>query len=269
LNHVHSNPVDSNAAGLNVDDPVALGGWMYRTGDSGRFLVDGNLEFRNRIDNQVKIRGFRVELGDVEAAIESHPAVKQAVAKIFEFGPGDTRLAAYFSPCAQVPAPTAELRDHLRALLPRYMVPQHLVALDELPLLPNGKIDRNALPLPVAGPGAAGTQPATAATGIAIDPRVRYLAEVWSEMLGTPAGPDDNFFDLGGHSMLAVQMATRVSRDTGVRIKLIRLGAETLAQVAADLPASIEKEASAARGSGSIGSGLKRLLGLAAGEPKQ
>lgn len=264
-----SPPADLNAAGFNPDDPVTPGGRMYRTGDSGRFLVDGNLEFRNRIDNQVKIRGFRVELGDVEAAIESHPAVKQAVAKIFEFGPGDTRLAAYFSSCAQVQAPTAELRDHLRALLPRYMVPQHLVALDELPLLPNGKIDRNALPLPVAGPGATGVQPATNATGITIDPRVRYLAEVWSEMLGTPAGPDDNFFDLGGHSMLAVQMATRVSRDTGVRIKLIRLGTETLAQVAADLPVTIETEASVARGNGSIGSGLKRLLGLAAGEPKQ
>jgi hypothetical protein len=99
----------------------------------------------------------------------------------------------------------------------------------------------------------------------AVDPRVRYLAEVWTELLGLPAGADDNFFELGGHSMLAVQMASRVERDTGVRIKLIRLGAETLAQVAAGLPAAAAESAPSAGVGGRISNGLRRLFGLAAG----
>ena len=244
-----------------VHDPFSgkVGERMYRTGDTGRFLVDGNLEFRHRIDNQVKIRGFRVELGEVEAALESHPAVKQAIAKLFESRPGDMRLAAYIVAGGDRPTLSA-LREHVRARLPRYMIPQHIVVLDALPLLPNGKIDRHALPRPAPDP--IGTRPAADAAGDTADPRVRYLADVWSELLDTPAGPDDNFFDLGGHSMLAVQMANRVARDTGVRIKLIRLGAETLAQIAADLPLAISTQV----GSGRISDSLKRLLGLAVGE---
>jgi amino acid adenylation domain-containing protein len=246
-----------------VHDPFSgkAGERMYRTGVTGRFLVDGNLEFRNRIDNQVKIRGFRVELGEVEAALESHPAVKQAVAKLFEARPGDMRLAAYIVAVGGRPT-MHELREHVRARLPRYMVPQHIVVLEALPLLPNGKIDRHALPRPAHDP--IGTRPAAddADAGAPADPRVRYLADVWSELLDTPAGPDDNFFDLGGHSMLAVQMANRVARDTGVRIKLIRLGAETLAQIAADLPLAMPSQVAGGR----ISEGLKRLLGLAVGE---
>jgi hypothetical protein len=133
--------------------------------------------------------------------------------------------------------------------------------LDELPLLPNGKIDRHALPAPSREE--TGAIP-THVDVTSIDPRVRYLAEVWSDLLGMPAGPDDNFFDLGGHSMLAVQMASRVERDTGHRIKLIRLGAETLAQVAAGLPA-LPEEPTKERVGGKISNGLRRLLGIAAG----
>jgi amino acid adenylation domain-containing protein len=239
-----------------VRDPFvadAHGARMYRTGDAGRFLADGNLEFRHRLDHQVKIRGFRVELGDVEAALEAHPAVKQAIAKTFEVGPADIRLVAYVSSCAP-PFAEADLRDYLRARLPRYMVPQQFVALDDLPLLPNGKIDRNALTLP-RSPSARLLAPAVVEP---VDPRVRYLAGVWSNILGTAAGPDGNFFDLGGHSMLAVQMANRVARDTGVRINLIRLGSETLEQIAADLPAPHQEGTPAPSMGRRLGLGLRR-----------
>jgi hypothetical protein len=155
----------------------------------------------------------------------------------------------------------ATVRAQLRDVLPAYMVPQHLVALDALPVLPNGKVDRHALPRPLSAPGPVEAGVATQSEQ-ALDPRVRYLIDVWSELLGTRAGPDDNFFDLGGHSMLAVQMANRVARDTGVRIKLIRLGAETLARIAADLPDAAPSQVAAPGVGGRIGSGLRRLLGL-------
>jgi hypothetical protein len=142
-------------------------------------------------------------------------------------------------------------------------VPQHFVVLEQIPLLPNGKIDRNALPSPVAKDEVISPRPdATEAT---TDPRVLYLSEVWSELLGLPAGPDDNFFELGGHSMLAVQMASRVERDTGHRIKLIRLGVETLAQVAAALPVPADEPTPAPGVGGRISSGLRRLFRLTEG----
>jgi len=210
------------------------GARMYRTGDLGRYLPDGNLEFRSRADNQIKIRGFRVELGDVEAAVESHAAVKQAVARVFELRPGDTRLVAYVLPLGDAPS-NAELRDHLRERLPHYMVPQHLVVVREFAMTPNGKVDRKALPPPQAmsDPAAAASLSSPARHP---DPRVNYLGCVWSELLGIAASPGDNFFDLGGHSMLAVQMVNRVAADTGVRLKLVRLGSQSLEQLAQDLP---------------------------------
>lgn len=202
-----SGPVDSDA----------LGGRMYRTGDSGRFLVDGNLEFRNRIDNQVKIRGFRVELGEVEAVMESHPAVKQAIAKIFEFRPGDTRLVAYVLPYAE--APTAmELRDHLRARLPHYMVPQHLSVVAEFPLTPNGKVDRIQLPAPQAEDILAEThvEPKT--------PTERMVADIFGEMLAVErVSADTSFFDLGGHSILATRVVSllRQNEHPGITLRML------------------------------------------------
>lgn len=228
------------------------GARMYRTGDLGRYLPDGNLEFRNRIDNQVKIRGFRVELGDIEAALESHPTVKQAIANVVEPRPGDARLVAYVLPYGEAPVP-AELRDHLRERLPHYMVPGHLSVVRQFPLTPNGKVDRKALPLPeieISRSGDAGSDPSPATHA---DPRVAYLAAVWTDILGVEAGPGDNFFDLGGHSMLAVQMVNRVATDTGVRIKLVRLGSQDLEQIAQDLPdhaAPVDAGGSAQAGAG-------------------
>jgi len=242
--------------------PQAL---LYRTGDRGRWRCDGNLEHLGRLDHQVKVRGYRIELGEIEANLVAREDISQALVIVREDQPDDQRLVAYLVPQAGARIEEAALRAQLREVLPAYMLPQHCVVLDQFPLLPNGKIDRNALPQPVAAGEA--VAPSPAATGAAADPRVRYLSRVWSELLGFPAGPDDNFFDLGGHSMLAIQMASRVERDTGHRIKLIRLGAETLAQVAAGLPVAEETEAATVGVGERISSRLRRLFGRAGAEP--
>ncbi|QNP40684.1 non-ribosomal peptide synthetase [Lysobacter solisilvae (ex Woo and Kim 2020)] len=236
---------------------------LYRTGDRGRWRADGNLEHMGRLDHQVKVRGYRIELGEIEANLATRPEIARALVIVREDRANDQRLVAYLVAQPGASIDEAALRVHLRELLPAYMLPQHFVVLDELPLLPNGKIDRNALPSPARETGIAA--PVEAAVAVNVDPRVRYLSQVWTELLGLAAGPDDNFFELGGHSMLAVQMATRVERDTGHRIKLIRLGAETLAQVAAELPLPADDAAKEARSGGRISSGLRRLFGFAAG----
>ncbi|RNF83278.1 non-ribosomal peptide synthetase [Montanilutibacter psychrotolerans] len=235
---------------------------LYCTGDRGRWRADGNLEHLGRLDYQVKVRGYRIELGEIETNLAACEGVARALVIVREDRPGDQRLVAYLvaSPAAVVDP--GALRAHLRELLPAYMLPHHFVVLSEIPLLPNGKIDRNALPLPVVLEEAT-MAPRPGATGAAADPRVHYLSQVWSELLGTRAGPDDNFFELGGHSMLAVQMASRVESDTGVRIKMIRLGTQTLAQVADGLPVAAEGNATGA--GGRFSNGLRRLFGLAPG----
>ncbi len=132
------------------------GARLYRTGDVGRFLPDGNLEFVGRVDHQVKVRGYRIDLGDIEAAVRQHPAVKEAVVLSRQDAAGEQRLTAYVVPAA--PATGAQLRSFLKDRLPKYMLPNDFIMLDELPLSPNGKIDRNALrnrPLPAALEGAA------------------------------------------------------------------------------------------------------------------
>lgn len=241
-------------------DGVAL---LYRTGDRGRWRADGNLEHMGRLDHQVKVRGYRIELGEIEANLATRQEIARALVIVREDRANDQRLVAYVVAAPGASVEEAALRAHLRELLPAYMLPQHFVVLEEIPLLPNGKIDRNALLPPVAKEEA--VSPSPSATGAAADQRVRYLSEIWSELLGLPAGPDDNFFELGGHSMLAVQMANRVERDTGKRIKLIRLGAETLAQVAAVLPVPGQGAVPANGVGGRISSGLRRLFGLREG----
>ncbi|MDR7098650.1 amino acid adenylation domain-containing protein [Lysobacter niabensis] len=233
-------------------DPALL----YRTGDRGRWRADGNLEHLGRLDHQVKVRGYRIELGEVEANLATRAEIAHALVIVREDRVDDQRLVAYLVAKPGATIDEAALRAHLRELLPAYMLPQHFVVLDEIPLLPNGKVDRKALP-PAVAMDAAAPSPSSA-IGADIDPRVRYLSDVWSGLLGLPAGPDDNFFDLGGHSMLAVQMASRVERDTGHRIKLIRLGAETLAQVAAALPVPTDETTPGA--SGRISNKLRRLF---------
>lgn len=218
-----------------VPDPFASdeGARLYRTGDRGRWRADGMLEHLGRLDFQIKLRGYRIEPGEIEARLAEHPGVARAVVVVREDRPGDLRLVAYLVPESGHSPDESGLRGRLRTVLPDYMVPQHFVLLDALPLTPNGKIDRKALPPPqVAAPEA---QPV--ARREHADPRVGYLLGVWTQLLGIDAGPDDNFFDLGGHSMLAVQMVGRVARETGYRIKLMRLAVQTAAEIAADMPA--------------------------------
>ncbi len=202
--------------------PDAWGGGrgerLYRTGDLVRQLAGGAVEFVGRVDHQVKIRGFRIELGEVEALLLAHPAVAAAVALAREDAPGERRLVAYAVPQAGASLAVAELRDHLAATLPAYMVPQAIVLLPSLPLTPNGKVDRRALPAPERGGLGAESFEAPS------DPLEELLAGLWAEVLGVErVGVRDDFFALGGHSLKATLVASRVRDMLGVELPLRRL----------------------------------------------
>ncbi|MET0396555.1 MAG: amino acid adenylation domain-containing protein, partial [Longimicrobiaceae bacterium] len=190
------------------------GARLYRTGDRARWLADGTLEFLGRVDRQVKVRGFRVEPGEVEAALERHPAVRAAAVVVREDRPGDRRLVAYLEADAGVSAD--ELRERARAALPEYMVPAAWVLLDALPLTPTGKLDRRALPAPDAPPMADDAEPRTELE--------RAVAAVWAEVLGVPAvGTGASFFDLGGDSLLVVRAAARLEAELGRPVPALAL----------------------------------------------
>ena len=175
---------------------------MYRTGDLGRYLPDGNIEFLGRNDFQVKIRGFRIELGEIEARLMEHPGVREAVVIAREDTPGDKRLVAYYTSAeAQGAGDAEQLRSHLSAVLPEYMVPAAYVHLESLPLTPNGKLDRRALPAPQADAySTRGYEPPQGEIE-------EQLAGIWAEVLKLDkVGRHDNFFSLGGHSLLAVRV---------------------------------------------------------------
>jgi amino acid adenylation domain-containing protein len=193
------------------------GARLYRTGDLARFLHDGNIEFIGRIDHQVKIRGFRIEIGEVEATLLRHPAVEAAAVVVYEATPGDKRLAAYVVNAAgQESSAGGELRDFLRGQLPEYMVPSSFVMMDAMPLSPNGKVDRKALPAPEqAGVEAAADYVAPAT------PLEEELAAMWSDILGVErVGARHNFFELGGHSLLATQLISHVRERFDVELPL-------------------------------------------------
>ncbi|MBB4919911.1 non-ribosomal peptide synthetase [Streptosporangium saharense] len=186
-----------------VADPYGPPGTrMYRTGDVVRRRADGSVEFVGRADGQVKIRGFRVELGEIDTTMTGHPAVAQSVTLLREDNPGDKRLVTYLT--VHHPVETDDLRHHAEQTLPGYMVPGALVVLDALPLTHNGKIDRDALPAPVRAETAQETQgPRTEAEEL--------VAEVWAEVLGIErVGVRDDFFALGGNSLLAIRVAARI-----------------------------------------------------------
>ena len=195
-----------------VPDPFATspGGRLYRTGDQARRRADGELEFLGRLDHQVKVRGFRIEPGEVEAALLSHPDVAEAVVVAREGGRGDVRLAAYVVAAGPEPLEAARLRAHLAETLPDYMRPAAIVPLPELPLTASGKIDRAALPDPPA-PGPADERGSSQRTALE-----RVVARVWAEVLGIEedaVGLEDSFFDLGGHSLLLVDVQERLLRE--------------------------------------------------------
>ena len=196
-----------------VPDPFAGGGArMYRTGDRARWLADGTLEFLGRFDEQVKVRGFRVETGEVAAVLRDHPAVADAAVIAREDAPGARRLVGYVAGPDRAALEAADFRAFLKERLPDYMVPSAFVALDAIPLTPNGKVDRARLPAPAAprieeGAFAAPRTPAE-----------ETLARVWAEALGVERiGIHDNFFALGGDSILSIQIVVRAARE-GVRV---------------------------------------------------
>jgi amino acid adenylation domain-containing protein len=216
-----------------VPDPFSgeAGARMYRTGDLARWLPDGRLECLGRIDHQVKVRGFRIELGEIEATLRECPGVEEAVVVAQEVEGGDRRLAAFLTHGATDAANVTELRTHLKARLPAYMVPSSFVFLGRLPLTPNGKVDRKAL-LKMAGGGQAprATQvaPRTAAESL--------VADLWMETLRLPGvSVQDNFFDLGGHSLLAMRVLAAIEKRTGHRLNPREIVFQTLEQVAASL----------------------------------
>ncbi|MFA5018912.1 MAG: phosphopantetheine-binding protein, partial [Methylobacter sp.] len=184
----------------------ANGERLYKTGDLARFRADGEIEFLGRIDNQVKIRGYRIELGEIEERLHQHPAIKDAAVLITEEAPGNKRLVAYLVGRQFAVMPEAPvLQAYLKQTLPDYMVPSSYVALDELPLMPNGKRDRLAL-LNIKQPTAQARAFKPVSNWIEAD-----LADIWREVLGLEAiGVDADFFEQGGHSLAAIQVKSRI-----------------------------------------------------------
>jgi amino acid adenylation domain-containing protein len=192
---------------------------LYRTGDIARYRADGTIEFLGRGDHQVKVRGFRIELGEIESVLASHPAVAQAVVAAREDRTGDRHLAAYVRPVA-APAPSgSELRAFLRERLPDYMVPSTFTELETFPLTPNGKVDR--LRLPESDGRRAGSPGSLVAPRSELE---RTIAQVWRDVLRLDeVGVDDNFFDLGGHSLLLVRVQTRLRETLDQEVPIVEM----------------------------------------------
>ncbi|HEU0079606.1 MAG TPA: amino acid adenylation domain-containing protein, partial [Longimicrobiaceae bacterium] len=192
------------------------GSRMYRVMDRARWRLDGELEYLGRTDQQVKVRGFRIELGEVEGVLERHAVVYEAVVVALDDASGGLRLVAYVVPAegAGGEVPAAELRSHLKAHLPEYMVPSVFVRLSTLPLTASGKVDRRALPAPESAGGAREYMvPST--------PTEELLAGIWGDVLGVErVGAEDDFFGLGGHSLLATRVVSRVRQAFGVELPL-------------------------------------------------
>ena len=204
-----------------IPDPFGgeAGARLYRTGDKGRWLPDGTVEYVGRIDEQVKIRGFRIELGEIESTLRAHPGVADVVVIAREDVPGDKRLAAYVVPAEGAAEPTpAELRAAAAERLPEYMVPAYFMALPALPLTPNGKVDRRALPAPDVE--AARESAFVAAEG----DLEQEIAAIWTAVLGVErVGVNDNFFEIGGHSLLLAQVQSRLKETLGREVAMVDL----------------------------------------------
>ncbi|WP_240334854.1 amino acid adenylation domain-containing protein, partial [Pseudomonas syringae] len=220
------------------DQPGAM---LYRTGDLGRWLEDGQLECLGRNDDQVKIRGFRIELGEIVNCLHQLPGIREAVVLAREDEPGQVRLVAYFTSRLDAEAPAPEqMRAHLQANLPEYMVPGAFVELTALPLTANGKLDSRALPKPDH----------SSLLGLAYEPPQGEieiaLAQIWAEVLQLErVGRHDHFFDLGGHSLLAMRMVSQVRQQMGMELPLGELFAlGELAAVASALAGAGRSELS-------------------------
>lgn len=196
-------------------DPLVTkpGARMYRTGDKGRWTHAGLIEHQGRLDSQVKVRGFRIELGEIESQLSTFPGIQESAVLVREDLPGDVRLVAYCVLRGQE-MDAATLRKHLQKTLPEYMLPQHFVAVAELPRLPNGKLDRRSLPAPdLSSSGAGFVAPRT-------ELEARLLAAMESVLNLPGIGVSDGFFALGGHSLLAAKLTARINREFGLNLPL-------------------------------------------------
>ncbi|MCK5574126.1 MAG: amino acid adenylation domain-containing protein, partial [Bacteroidetes bacterium] len=201
-----------------IPDPFSgeEGARLYKTGDLACYLPDGSIDFVGRIDDQVKVRGFRIELGEIEAVLGLHPAIRDVVVIVREDIAEDKRIVTYVVPRSAESPASSELRSFLREQVPEFMVPSTFVFLDEMPLMPNGKIDRRALPVP--------ERSRDDLENVYVAPRddaEQWLAELSAKLLGVEkVGVHDDFFELGGHSLLATQLISRVRQKFDVEIPL-------------------------------------------------
>ena len=222
-----------------IADPFGAeaGGRMYRTGDRVRWNADGTLEYLGRFDHQVKVRGYRIELGEIDTTLRKHPAVRDCAVIVREDAPGDKRLVAYIAGEAEVDA----LKAHLRQSVPEYLVPSAFMMMERLPLTPNGKLDRKALPAP---------EPAVAESAY-VAPRTpveEALTEIWADVLGVDrVGVHDDFFDLGGHSLMATRLVWRILETLQGEVDLVSLfETPTIAGIAPRLSPRADRPAPAA-----------------------
>ncbi|MFF0519186.1 non-ribosomal peptide synthase/polyketide synthase [Actinomadura nitritigenes] len=246
-----------------VADPFrADGSRVYRSGDKVRWLAGGVIEFLGRADDQVKLRGVRIELEEIEAALKDHYSIRDAVLPVREDVPGDRRLTAYVvpdDPDEDLPS-AGDLRGYLRQRLPEFMIPAVFVPLPAVPLTPNGKVDRAALPAPAADrPGLGAPQ----------EPRTeteRLLAEVWARVLGTgTVGIADDFFELGGHSLLAIQVISRVREVFGADLPVAALFDHP---TVAELAEALERTAAGAAAPPVVPVGRERRIPLSFGQQR-
>lgn len=225
---------------------------VYRTGDRALWR-DGQLQHLGRNDDQVKIRGFRIELGEIEAVLAALPEMEVVAARVWRIDDADHRLVAYYCSRSGAAVPVSMLREHARGFLPSYMLPQHYVQLAAIPLLPNGKIDRNALPAPVSRLETISILADAEAT-----PQEQLLLAVCRELIGNAAvGLDDNFFDAGGHSLLALTLMSRVEKQTGVSLTILKIASSSLRTLASELGTEAD---SRRRGEPRLGARLTRWV---------
>jgi acyl carrier protein len=218
---------------------------LYKTGDLARYLSNGTIEYLGRIDHQVKIRGFRLELGEIEAVLSQHPAVRETVVVVREISQRQQLVAYIVLNCDRAPRTSKadrqwsreEGKKYLQDLLPEYMLPSAFVILDQLPLLTNGKINRRALPLPES----ASTTVAHQAPGSEIEQKI---AAIWQEALQlTKVGIDDNFFDLGGHSLLLLEVNQKLRKSLQRNLSVVEMFQNpTIASLAAYLTQSSDQK---------------------------